>query len=145
MTIAMNSVWVLVCDSGAGRLFETRDGDPWTLVETLAHDNGPLAAKGEPKEIDKVFFAQLIVKTLDQALRAQRFNRWVLVSPPHFIGMVKKELTRELEKHLMATVDKDFTSVEVHALAERLKDAVRIPLNEREVLAEPELPHKHAH
>ena len=55
-----------------------------------------------------------------------------LVAPPHFLGLVKKELTSELAKHLMATVDKDLSDLAVPALTERLRDVVRIPLNELE-------------
>jgi protein required for attachment to host cells len=164
----MNKVWILVCDSARGRLFETRDGAPsWELLETLSHEesrakaralvsdqagtrsaeggsvhHNALAPGSEPKEVEKEHFAHSVVKLLDQAMRAGRFGKWVLVAPPHFVGMIKKELTNELKKHLMSSVDKDLTSFDVRTLAERLKDDVRIPVNEREVLFEPP---KHAH
>jgi protein required for attachment to host cells len=166
----MNNVWILVCDSAKARLFETRDGAPaWELLETMTHEesrskasalvtdqagsrssegatvhHNALAPGSEPKEVQKEHFAHSLGKTLDQARRSGRFGKWVLVAPPHFVGMLKKELSSELEKHLMATVDKDLTSLDVHALTDRLKDAVRIPVNEREVVFEPGPP-KHAH
>lgn len=164
----MNSVWILVCDSAKARLFETRDGAPaWELIETMTHEesrsrasalvsdqagsrssqggsvhHNALAPASEPKEVEKGHFAHSLVMTLDKALRSNKFGNWVLVAPPHFVGMMKKELTRELEKHLMSTVDKDLTGLEAHALAERLRDVARIPPVDRDAVREPL---KHAH
>jgi protein required for attachment to host cells len=164
----MKSVWILVCDAARARLFETQDGaPPWTLLETMVHDESrskasalasdrsgsrssegasvhhdALAPASDPKENEKGHFAHSLVTTLDQAGRSGRFAKWVLVAPPHFVGLIKKELTPELEKHLLVTVDKDFTGVEAHALAERLKDVARIPVNERDAVREPT---KHPH
>jgi protein required for attachment to host cells len=164
----MNTVWILVCDSAKARFFETQDGAPtWTLLEKASHEesrskasalvsdqsgsrasqgasvhHNALAPASAPKEVEKEHFAHSLVKTLDQALRSGRFRKWVLVAPPHFVGLIKKELTVELEKHLLATIDKDLTDLQTQALAERVGDAARIPPNEREVIRES---HKHPH
>lgn len=164
----MNTVWILVCDSSRGRIFETWDGAPsWALLETMTHEesrskasalasdrsgsrssegasvhHNALAPASDPKEVEKEHFAYALVETLDQAMRSARFRKWVLVAPSHFVGLIKKKLTPELEKHLMATVEKDFAGLEAHALAERLHDVARIPANEREVLRESS---KHSH
>jgi protein required for attachment to host cells len=66
----------------------------------------------------------------------------VLVAPPHTLGMLKAELTRELEKHLLATIDKDLTHFDAPTLAERLRETIRIPPDQREVIR---TTHKHAH
>lgn len=164
----MNTVWILVCDSATSRLFETRDHAPsWVLLETMTHEesrskssslasdhsgsrssegrsvhHNALAPASSPQEVEKGRFAHMLVKSLDQAMRSHRFRKWVLVAPPHFVGLIQKELTPELEKHLMTTLDKDLTELDVHALAERLRDAVRIPANDREVVRES---NKHPH
>jgi protein required for attachment to host cells len=164
----MNTVWILVCDSAKGRLFETRDGaESWVLLETMTHEesrevasslvsdragsrssegasvhHNALAPSSSPKEVEKDHFAHVLGKMLDQAMRTNRFRKWVLVAPSHFVGLLGKVLTPELKKHLMTTLDKDLTGLEVHALAERLRDAVRIPANEREVVRETT---KHSH
>ncbi len=149
----MNTVWIVVCDAAKARFFEVRRGDPtWHIVEVAMHDasrskasdlvsgrsgsrssegasvhHDALAPASSPKEVEKDHFAHALTKTLDQALRSTRFAKWVLVAPPHFLGLVKKTLTTELEKHLMATVDKDLNELDVHALAEKLGDVVRFP------------------
>jgi protein required for attachment to host cells len=164
----MNTVWILVSDSARSRLFETWDGSPsWALLETKTHEDSrakasalvsdqsgsrssegasvhhnALAPASEPKEVEKGHFAHSLAKMLDQALRSGRFRKWVLVAPPHFVGLIKKELSPELAKHLMATVDKDLTDLDTPSLAERLRDEVRIPLDEVEVIRASE---KHPH
>jgi protein required for attachment to host cells len=156
----MNTVWILVCDAARGRLFEIRGDNPsWDLIETFSHaesrskatelvtdhmgqssseggsaHHNALAPASSPKEVEKGHFVHTLATMLDQAMRSRRFHRWVLVAPAHFLGMLKKELTVELQKHLMASIDKDLSHFNPRDLAERLRDAVRIPPDERESL-----------
>jgi protein required for attachment to host cells len=155
----MKTVWVAVCDAAKARLFEIRSGDPsWHMVELMMHQESRSKASGlegdrsgsrssegasvhhnalapstSPKDVEKERFAHSLTTTLDRAMREARFQKWVLVAPPHFLGLVKKTLTGELQKHLMATVDKDLNDLGVHALAERLGEVVRMPVNEQDV------------
>ena len=158
----MNNVWVLVCDAAKARVFEIRHGNPkWHAVELVLHEGsrskaselvgGPsgsrssegrsvhhnaLAPASSPKEVEKDGFAHTLATTLDQAMRSARFRKWVLVALPHFLGLMRKEITSELEKHLLTTVDKDFNDLAVHELSERLGDAVRVPVSDRESIRE---------
>ena len=95
------------------------------------HHNA-LAPASSPKEVEKEHFAHALGKMLDQAMRSARFGHWVLVAPSHFVGLMKKELTPQLEKHLMVTVDKDLTHLSNRELAERLGNEVRIPLDQQD-------------
>jgi protein required for attachment to host cells len=154
----MTNMWVLVCDAAKARVFEIQGGDPtWHIVDLVLHEGsrskasdlvgGPsgtrssegisvhhnaLAPASSPKEVEKDGFAHTLATTLDQAMRSARFGKWLLVAPPHFLGLMRKELTSELEKHLVTTVDKDFNHLAVHELSERLRDAVRVPVNDQE-------------
>jgi protein required for attachment to host cells len=156
----MNTVWILVCDAARGRLFEIRGDNPaWDLIETFSHPesrskatelvtdhmgrnsseggsvrHNALTPASSPKEVEKGHFVHTLATMLDQAMRTRRFHRWVLVAPAHFLGMLKKELTVELGKHLMASLDKDLNHLDAHHLAERLHDIVRIPPDQREAL-----------
>ena len=124
----MNTVWILVCDAARGRLFETRGNDAsWKLLDVFTHGESRSQAADVTKEVEKFHFGHTLATMLDQAMRSQRFDRLVLVSPPHFLGMLKKELTPELEKHLMISVDKDLTHIDAAELVERLRDTVRVP------------------
>jgi protein required for attachment to host cells len=161
---SMNTVWILVCDAARARLFEIRNDDPtWHVCGTFDHmqsrrrtselagdhlgqrsSEGPsvhhsaLAPASSPKEIQKGHFGHSLATMLDQAMRSQRFDRWVLVAPPHFLGMLKNELTLELQKHLVATIDKDLIHLDIHQLSERLRDAVRVPADQPETVRQAE-------
>ncbi len=154
----MNTVWILVCDSARARFFEVRGDDPtWHLVSAVSHEesrsktselvsdhtgsrssegrsvhHNALAPASSPKDVEKTRFAHSLGKTLDEAMRSARFRRWVLVAQPHFVGLMKKELTSELEKHLLATVEKDMNHIDARDLAEALRDTVRIPIDQQE-------------
>lgn len=154
----MNTVWILVCDSARARFFEIYDGDSsWHLVHEASHDESmskaadlvsdksgsrssegrsvhhdALAPASSPKNVEKAHFAHTLGTILDQAMRSARFRRWVLVTPPHFAGLLKKELTPELTKHLMTIVDKDMNHLDARDLADKLRAVVRIPVDERD-------------
>jgi protein required for attachment to host cells len=158
----VNNVWVLICDAAKARIFEIRHDDPtWHVVDLVLHEqsrskagelkggrsgsrssegrsvhHNALAPASSPKDVEKDGFAHTLAGTLDQALRSARFRKWVMVAPPHFLGLMRNELTSELEKHLMTTVDKDFNDLAVHELSERLRDAVRVPVSHQESIRE---------
>lgn len=162
----MNNVWILVCDAARARLFELRGTDTtWHPIDELRHPasrdkatelvtdhsgqrssqgasthHNALAPSSSPKEVEKGHFAHTLATHLDQGMRSNRFRRWVLVAPPHFLGMLKKELTPELQKHLMATVDKDLSHLNERELAAKLRDAVLVPTDEHDSPRD-----KHAH
>lgn len=154
----MNTVWVLVCDAAKARFFELRGGDPtWHLVSDLSHDesrgkaadlvsdkagrsssegssvhHNAFAPKSSPKNVQKDHFAHELGKFLDQAMRSSRFHRWVLVAPPQFVGRMEKEITVELKKHLMATVDKEMCHLDPRELAAKLQHEIVIPPDQQE-------------
>jgi len=134
----MSTMWILVCDSAKARFFEVRGDDAaWQLLAEVFHEgsrrkaaviegdrsgsrspqggsvhHNALAPASSPKDVEKQHFAHELAKTLDEAKRSSRFRDWVLVAPPHFVGLVVRELTPELEKSLLTKVDKDFNHLE---------------------------------
>src|SRR3977135_556507 len=121
----MSTLWILVCDAGRAKLFEIQNDDPtWHAIGAFEHtesrsktselvsdrsgqrfSEGPsvhhnaLAPASSPKEVQKGHFGHSLATMPDQAMRSKRFDRWVLVAPPHFLGILKNELTSELQKH----------------------------------------------
>jgi protein required for attachment to host cells len=143
-------IWVLVCDGAKARLFEVHPGDrTFHPVELLLHaesrkkvsdlvsdhagscssegasvHHNALAPRTSPKAAEKEHFAHSLVLELDRAGRSGRFGKWILVAPPHFLGLMRNELTSELQKHLKGTVDKDLNDIDAVALADRLHEIV---------------------
>ena len=146
----MKNVWILVCDAARGRLFETRGDDPaWNLLEIFGHadsrrkasdlvsdhsgqrsslgasaHHNALAPSSDPKEVQKGHFGHALAAMLDRGMRSNRFEQLVLVAPPHFLGMLKNELTPEVTKHLLVAVDKDLTHIDASDVADRLRDRI---------------------
>jgi protein required for attachment to host cells len=163
----MNVVWVLVCDSSRGRLFEIRDQSPtWIAIDAFDHvesrtktsdllsdrlgqrssegasvHHGALAPSSSPRDVEEGHFGLSLASMLDETLRAKRFAWWVLVAPPHFLGALKKMLTPAVTKQLLTAVGKDLTHLGVQDLGERLRDVVRVPANRRETVREPHRSH----
>jgi protein required for attachment to host cells len=164
----MNTVWILVCDAAKGRFFEVRGHDPsWHIIEVLTHDesrskssdlasdrsgqrssegasvhHNALAPASSPKDVAKDHFIHTLAGRLDGAMRSRRFHGWLLVAPPHVVGMLKRELTSELEKHLRSVIGQDFNNLGMQALAARLRDDVRAALDQA---ASPREGSKHTH
>ena len=105
------------------------------------HHNA-LAPASSPKEVEKEHFAHLLGQRLDVALRSARFGCWVLVAPPHFAGLMLKELTPQLRKHLLATVNKDLGHLDAVALEERLRQVIRVRRDEQAAFREPKHQHR---
>jgi protein required for attachment to host cells len=148
-------MWILVCDSAKARFFEVRGGDaPWQLLTEVFHEgsrskaaslegdrsgsrssqgrsvhHNALAPASSPKDVEKQHFAHELARTLDEAQRSSRFRAWVLVAPPHFVGLIERELTPELEKSLLTKVDKDLNHLDARELKDKLGAAVQLPLD----------------
>lgn len=54
-------------------------------------------------------FAREVGRYLDKARIAQRFDRLVLVAPPKFLGALRKELHKEVEKLVAEELPKDLS------------------------------------
>lgn len=154
----MNSVWVLVCDAAKARVFDVREGGAsWRLVSETLHagsrskaaalagdrsgsrssqgrsvHHNALAPASSPKEVQKEHFAHELGSTLDQAVRSSEFEHWVLVAPPHFVGLIESELSPALKKSLLTTVGKDLNHLDQRALEETLRENVRVPLDQQD-------------
>ncbi len=105
------------------------------------HHNA-LAGGAPPKEVEKERFAHSLAESLAKGLTDALFYKWVLVAPPHFVGLMRKAISPAVAKHLLTTVEKDLNDLDIHALAERLRDAVRIPPDEVPAIRESD---KHGH
>jgi protein required for attachment to host cells len=162
MEVRVNNVWVVVCDAAKARFFDVADGEPaWRLTREMKHEasrskakdlvsdhsgrrssegasvhHNALAPGASPKEIEKEHFGHTLVGVLDHGQRSAQFGHWVLVAPPHFAGLIAKELTPQLKKHLLATVDKDLCHLDSKELAVKLRDSVRLAVDERKPVRE---------
>lgn len=146
------TLWTVVSNASGARVFssEVREDD-WSLVQAFEHPEGrelsseisPSGPPGRmhqdsatggrrtamqprttPKEAEAERFAQHLGKYLDAAVAKRQVDYFVLVAPPHFLGILKEALGRQAAKHLRATVDKDLSTLDAAELRQRLIDTV---------------------
>jgi len=66
-------------------------------------------------------FALEIVRELDAAHAAHRFDRLVLMASAQFLGMLKSQLSKGLVQAVTHTEDRDYTGVPVGELVKELR------------------------
>lgn len=72
------------------------------------------------KEVEAQRFARELADVLERGLAAHEYEELMLVAPPHFLGVLKGSVSEQVSKHIHSTVDKDYTSLELSDLEERL-------------------------
>ena len=79
------------------------------------------------KEVEAEHFADELAHLLDKEFDHQAYSQFLLVAPPHFLGLLRKRINSKLAKHLLASVDKDLTMADVRELNERLAGSLPAP------------------
>lgn len=129
----MSSTWILVAHDAGARLFEREAAGK--KIQLLQQFDFPKGKKREreinadkpgrsydssgaqrhamghevsPHHHGEEVFAHELAGFLEKALAQQRFARLVLVAPPHFLGTLRKALSDNLGKVIVAQLAKDF-------------------------------------
>ena len=84
-------------------------------------------AHSSPKQIEAERFAQRLGGYLEDAMARRQFDDLVLVAPPHFLGVLKGALGRQVAKHVRQAIDKDLSMLAAAEIRERLIDDVFPP------------------
>jgi len=71
-------------------------------------------------------FADVIVRFLDAARRKKRFQRFILIAPPAMLGVLRQQLTPQLQDVLHADIAKDLTHVPLDDLPGHLADVLAV-------------------
>ena len=129
----MKTTWIVAADSSRARVLQVADRERLVEVESLTNPEGRLQnreintdAKGrfagpdrpgghssddEERTVDHYneLFAKRVGDYLDKARTDQRYEQLVLVAPPKFLGALRKELGKEVEKLVEQEVPKDLS------------------------------------
>jgi protein required for attachment to host cells len=125
----MATTWIVAADESRARMLQvTGQRERLTEIEDLQNPAGRLQnrelesdARGrfpggnteEPQtgaaEHQSELFAKRVAGYLDQARIEHRFDQLVLVAPPKFLGALRKELHKELEKLVADELPKDLS------------------------------------
>ena len=145
-----NGTWILVSDACRARVFLDRGphndleelegftcpGGREHVRERVSDRSGlkPGGGQGvragasqevDPKEAEARVFARLLADTLKRKLNEQAFRDLVLAAPPHFLGILRGTLDATLAKCVVASFDKDYTTLDAQELSKRIHAGVR--------------------
>jgi protein required for attachment to host cells len=95
---------------GAGKAGSGRTGGP-------ANDR----EETSPAEIEAENFSREIGRFLDKARTDHRYDRLFLIAPPRFLGMMRKQLGKEVEKLVQEEIDKDLSWFDVREIERYLE------------------------
>lgn len=142
---AVPTYWFVVANSTRARVIAItgRQGQPteiaaWVHPESRLHEQEltsdlpgrsfdshgqgrhAVSARTSPKELEARHFAREIVERLDKARGDRVFDRLVLVAPPQFLGLLRKNLSAPMTKLIAAEVAKDLTTLEATRITKYL-------------------------
>ena len=141
------TTWILVGDTSQAKLFSVElPEQPWSLLEEFKNASAHVTSKElsptppgkmrqsgagksrhtafepkmTPKEAESERFAQHLSDHLKAATALRKFDKLLLVAPPHFLGMLHGKLDKQTAKQLQGIVDKDLVMLEDREIRERL-------------------------
>jgi len=132
--------WVVVADANGARILRfAKRTEPWQQIEHIRPDGGgapetadfatkasqhkgALHGHGEdgPKQTKERHLAHAIAHALERGMVDNVFDALVLVAPPKLLGELRENLSRGLQKRLLAELPKDFVHLDSEELAKRL-------------------------
>jgi protein required for attachment to host cells len=114
----MATTWIVAADSVRARILQVADRARLLEVEDLLNPDGrrhegDLVSDSQEStaavEHEVALFSKRIGKYLDKARAERRYDRLYLVAPPKFLGLLRKDLGREVEKLVSDDLDKDLS------------------------------------
>jgi protein required for attachment to host cells len=127
----MANTWIIAADSSRARVLQVAGRERLVEVEDLLNpagrmDNRELTSDAHPRlrgtsgpgsdrqetsaaEHETELFAKRVGEYLDKARNQHRYDELVLVAPPKFLGLIRKELGKEVEKLVADELPKDLS------------------------------------
>ncbi|MFW3615192.1 host attachment protein [Billgrantia antri] len=143
----MPTTWVMIADQSRARIFEmTESTGAMTEKETMVNPQGRLKDKDlgsdrpgrafdtmgagrhamgkhhTPKEQSVIRFAHLVAEYLDTELHKASFERLVISAPPHFMGLLKQELSESTLNSITLALDKGLANLDAGEIRTHLPE-----------------------
>jgi len=126
----MATTWIVAADASRARILQVADRERLVEVEDLVnpegrlqdrelttdanprlHGPGGLSAREEPSAVEHTVevFSKRIGDYLEKARTDHRYDQLVLVAPPKFLGLLRKDLDKEVGKLVADELPKDLS------------------------------------
>lgn len=150
--MANNQIWVLVANASEAKLYAAPFlGKELSLIEEFSHpesrnkgsdltsdkvghyqsNSGVGSAHGafveptDPKQFEAVRFAHELANRLEKGRTSNLYAKLVVIAPPQFHGLLKKECNGHIQNLVMHYVDKDYTKLTEGELVSMLEELPR--------------------
>ena len=97
-----------------GRVGLRQEGLEVATQRAVQHGSLDPATSAKAHEAEK--FAKMLARHLKDLHNEQHFEQLVLVAPPRFLGLLRKELHKPLGQLVTRTIDKDLTTAGVEEI-----------------------------
>ena len=91
----MKTTWIIAADASRARVLQVAGPEKLVEIESL------------PNEQAESTLARCVGDYLEKARSHHRFDQLVVIAPPNFIGALRKEMGKEVEKLVANEVPKD--------------------------------------
>ena len=141
------TTWIVVADSSTARIFGADEpAGAISELEAMTHPEGRMLAReltsdlpgrafdsaGQgrhimesevgPREQAVLEFASFLAKRLENARVHREMERLILVSPPDFLGLLRKAIGPELQRLVVHEIGRNLVKLSPKELRERLPD-----------------------
>ncbi|MDA8059618.1 MAG: host attachment protein [Leptospirillum sp.] len=148
----MSITWIVSANRTLASIYQSNGiGQKWTLLKSIDHPEGKLknsemtsdvggrnntaAGQGSrpavlwstsPHEADANLFARIIGKELAEGRTHQRYDRFVLVAPPEFLGKLRESLDARVHEKILETIAKDYSGLSMEEIREKVNGIVLV-------------------
>ena len=132
----MASTWILAADSARARIFEIASRDKQCReIEDFLNPDGrsqnreinadadgryygygaqyrafAAGQKVTPVEHKTELFSKVVGRYLDKARAQHRYDKLYVIAPPEFLGLMRQNLTKEVQKLVADEINKDLST-----------------------------------
>lgn len=99
---------------------------PARSQESVGSARHAIEPKHDPRRLAAAEFAEDVADYLEQSAVSKRYDRLVIVAPPHMLSDLRKALGNHAEPLVVAEINKDLTKIPLHELPSHLGTAVRL-------------------
>ena len=126
----------VVVNSGQGKGLAVLEDKAWSAKPAIGFSSEPgvghssagpgisAVDQGDPQEYADQVFAKEIARDLEVSLARKDFDRLVMVSGPHMLGVMRKALTPPVRGVIVGEISKDLSNVPLDSLQRHLDDII---------------------
>jgi protein required for attachment to host cells len=126
--------WILIADAAGAKIFSTKGAtQPLHLERSLDNPSGRAAGRDiltdepgryrkggnalsafepqtSPHVVEEEKFVHKLAEVLGTALSQRKFDSLAIVAPAKFLGLLRRALSPQVQKHLTTSIAKDLTA-----------------------------------